>query len=228
MREPRFPNIDWYCDNCNALLNNQKGFDDHKYIWKCTGCGYKNSISWSNIIYDDPPIVKFLLYVLGFISYISFWTSVMLGVAMFCFQAEKKVFLVPFYIFIGIYFVAYLFDLLIEFTVRHKKITILYAIKVFFRNLKEDFVAPFLSVRELVNSFIHLVLNKLHIRTKFKWYNNRMIVIRSLFCTLIALIELYIFIKITKIELNSLVTVIPSILNFVRNFISSIISQFRK
>ena len=25
----RFPEIDWYCDRCNAYLNDQPGFDDH-------------------------------------------------------------------------------------------------------------------------------------------------------------------------------------------------------
>ncbi|MGG7212874.1 Sec23/Sec24 zinc finger-containing protein [Clostridium nigeriense] len=45
----RFPNTDWWCDRCNAYLNNQSGFNDHKYIWQCTECGHKNSISGSNI-----------------------------------------------------------------------------------------------------------------------------------------------------------------------------------
>ena len=47
----RFPGIDWYCDRCHAHLNDQPGFDDHKYTWACTECGYKNSISATNI-YD--------------------------------------------------------------------------------------------------------------------------------------------------------------------------------
>jgi hypothetical protein len=46
----RFPGIEWYCDSCDEYLNNQAGFDDHKYIWQCTECGYKNSISSANII----------------------------------------------------------------------------------------------------------------------------------------------------------------------------------
>lgn len=29
----RFPDVDWWCDRCNAHLNNQPGFDDHKYTW---------------------------------------------------------------------------------------------------------------------------------------------------------------------------------------------------
>ena len=32
----RFPGIDWYCD-------------DHHYVWKCTECGHKNSISADDI-----------------------------------------------------------------------------------------------------------------------------------------------------------------------------------
>jgi DNA-directed RNA polymerase subunit RPC12/RpoP len=45
----RFPEIDWWCDRCGAQLNNQFGFDDNKYTWKCTECGHKNSISRDNI-----------------------------------------------------------------------------------------------------------------------------------------------------------------------------------
>jgi len=45
----RFAGIDWWCDRCGDYLNNQSGFDDHKYTWKCTECGYKNSISRDNI-----------------------------------------------------------------------------------------------------------------------------------------------------------------------------------
>jgi transposase-like protein len=45
----RFPNVDWYCDQCNEHLNPQPGFDDSRYIWKCTNCGYKSSISFDNI-----------------------------------------------------------------------------------------------------------------------------------------------------------------------------------
>lgn len=48
----RFPDIDWYCDSCQVYLNNQVGFDDHKYIWQCTECGFKNSISSANIFED--------------------------------------------------------------------------------------------------------------------------------------------------------------------------------
>lgn len=48
----RFPGIDWYCDRCNAYLNYQSGFDDNHYVWKCTECGHKNSIS-SDDIYES-------------------------------------------------------------------------------------------------------------------------------------------------------------------------------
>ena len=48
----RFPEIDWFSDRCNAYLNDQPGFDDHHYVWKCTECGHKNSIS-SDDIYES-------------------------------------------------------------------------------------------------------------------------------------------------------------------------------
>ncbi len=61
MRGERFPGIDWECDKCGAILNYQQGFDDHKYIWKCTNCGHKNSISRANIVSKSsgPARVKF-------------------------------------------------------------------------------------------------------------------------------------------------------------------------
>lgn len=49
MMSDRFPNTEWWCDRCGAYLNIQPNFDDHKYIWKCTECGFKNSISKDNI-----------------------------------------------------------------------------------------------------------------------------------------------------------------------------------
>lgn len=45
----RFPDVDWFCDRCNARLDTQSGFDDNKYTWKCAECGHKNSISRDNI-----------------------------------------------------------------------------------------------------------------------------------------------------------------------------------
>lgn len=47
--DDKFPGIVWNCDQCGAYLSNQVGFDDNKRTWKCTECGYKNSISASNI-----------------------------------------------------------------------------------------------------------------------------------------------------------------------------------
>lgn len=45
----RFPDVDWFCDRCTAYLNDQVGFDDYRYTWKCDSCGHKNSISRDNI-----------------------------------------------------------------------------------------------------------------------------------------------------------------------------------
>lgn len=46
---PRFSDYDWYCVHCKENLNNQSGFNDNKFTWKCTNCNYKNSISKDNL-----------------------------------------------------------------------------------------------------------------------------------------------------------------------------------
>ena len=45
----RFPNVDWWCDYCGALLNYQNGFDDRNDTWACTDCGTINRLSASEI-----------------------------------------------------------------------------------------------------------------------------------------------------------------------------------
>lgn len=48
----RFPDIEWYCDRCEAHLNEQEGFDDHLPKWKCRMCGYENKLDIGEI-YDN-------------------------------------------------------------------------------------------------------------------------------------------------------------------------------
>ena len=46
-------NYDWYCDECNAYLNDQEGFNTYEGTWTCTECGYENYINEYNIVDDD-------------------------------------------------------------------------------------------------------------------------------------------------------------------------------
>ena len=46
-------NIDWYCDNCNAYMNNQAGFNRIGGWWTCTECGTHNDVSLGNTIWDE-------------------------------------------------------------------------------------------------------------------------------------------------------------------------------
>lgn len=48
----RFPEVDWYCDECDAHLNDQSGFDDESSSWHCAECGHKNRIAADEIF--DP------------------------------------------------------------------------------------------------------------------------------------------------------------------------------
>ena len=80
-KAPRFPEYDWYCARCKDCLSDQPEFDDNKFIWKCTNCGHKNSISKDNLMIpyaylkdSSIPnvvlnfIVSILRFVFGFIS----------------------------------------------------------------------------------------------------------------------------------------------------------------
>lgn len=48
--QDRLGNINWWCDQCDALLNEQPGFSDRYKRWTCRNCGYVNEISEDNII----------------------------------------------------------------------------------------------------------------------------------------------------------------------------------
>lgn len=41
---------DWYCDNCHAYMNKQRGFTTVVGSWVCTECGTRNDVSEDNII----------------------------------------------------------------------------------------------------------------------------------------------------------------------------------
>lgn len=44
---------DWYCDECDAYMNSQRGFTTSSGEWTCSECGFVNDVSEDNIIYDD-------------------------------------------------------------------------------------------------------------------------------------------------------------------------------
>ena len=189
-REPRFPGIDWYCDHCGALLNSQKNFDDHKYVWKCKECGFKNSISWDNIRVGDSNSTKFLLHLLGFLSYVGLWTAVMLGMGMYIFNADRNRYLLPFLVFIGVYIVVFILSLLEEFGLRHTTFSSKNLLIVIFRNLKEDLTAPLFAVKELISNLLSFLTHKIPIKRKYVWHSNKQIVLLSLVYVLIAVLEI--------------------------------------
>lgn len=40
---------DWYCDDCEALLNEQAGFSVADGVWECEKCGCINDVTEDNI-----------------------------------------------------------------------------------------------------------------------------------------------------------------------------------
>ena len=51
-------NYDWYCDECNAHLNEQSGFSSDCGTWTCTECGYLNFINEDEIL-DEEELEEF-------------------------------------------------------------------------------------------------------------------------------------------------------------------------
>ena len=44
--------FDWYCDECNALLNDQPGFSTNSGSWSCKECGEVNYMNENEILSD--------------------------------------------------------------------------------------------------------------------------------------------------------------------------------
>ena len=202
-RKPRFPGIDWYCDNCGAHLNNQKYFNDHKYTWKCKECGYKNSISWDNINPGDSNVTKFLLRLLGFLSYIGFASSVMLAIAIFFFQADKSSCLAPFLIFLGLYVFIFVISIIVEFGIRrYLKFNVKNLVRVILRNVIEDITVPFMCIRELLSNFLSFITHLIPIKRKYIWHSNKSIIFFSVVYLFITILEIVVFSKIVGFGLS--------------------------
>lgn len=43
--------IEWFCDECDAELNRQSGFNTDSGLWTCTKCGCVNSVTPNDILY---------------------------------------------------------------------------------------------------------------------------------------------------------------------------------
>ena len=209
-REPRFPGIDWYCDHCGALLNTQRCFDDHKYTWKCTSCGYKNSISWDNISRGDSAVMKFLLHFIGFLSYIGLWTGVMLATAMFVFHVGVAKYSTLFLSSVGLYVFAFALDIVVEFRLRHLLFSTKNLLFVMFRNLKEDLLAPFMAIKEIISNLLSLITRILP--WKYVWYSNKGILSFAVMYLLIFVAEFVALSKIIGFGLGDWVQTITKLL----------------
>lgn len=200
VRKPRFPGIDWYCDHCGALLNDQKHFDDHKYTWKCTECGFKNSISWDNIRSGDSAAEKFWLYLIGFLSYVGLWTSVMLAVAIFAFNADRNRYFTLFLYNVGLYVLAFILGIFSEFVLRHTRFSIRNLSFVILRNLKEDILAPFMAFKEVISFLLATLRQK--ISKKYVWKSNILILSSAIIYAVIFLIEFIVLSRIIRFSLS--------------------------
>lgn len=219
MREPRFPGIDWYCDNCGSCLSDQKGFDDHKYVWKCRECGFKNSISIDNISTGDSKSTKMLMYILGFLSYIGLWTAIMLGISILLLNADRAIYWIPFLGSIGLYLFAAVLAVVVDFSIRHHTFSIKNLLFVIFRNLKEDLLSPFLFLKELISNLLSFLTHLLPIKRKYEWHSNKFIIIMAIIYTLITALELVAFSRINGFTLTTWGDLFNSAFIWMKNFL---------
>lgn len=49
LREWNLHDFDWYCDNCDAFMNVQPGFEGVEAVWVCAECGTENGIGPSDL-----------------------------------------------------------------------------------------------------------------------------------------------------------------------------------
>lgn len=63
MSKFNYNEYDWYCDNCDAHLNNQSGFTGESGSWECEKCGYINSIDSGNVLNDLGHALEYVLCV---------------------------------------------------------------------------------------------------------------------------------------------------------------------
>ena len=45
--------VTWYCDGCNAVLNNQTGFTTSSGSWECEECGFVNDVTRDNVFRSE-------------------------------------------------------------------------------------------------------------------------------------------------------------------------------
>lgn len=43
----------WYCDNCDAHLNKQSGFNAKEEFWVCDECGFVNDVTEDNVFTEE-------------------------------------------------------------------------------------------------------------------------------------------------------------------------------
>ena len=64
---------EYFCSKCNAILNDQPGFDPEKKFWKCTSCNQYLSED-DEIIWICDECGEILNTQSGFSDYYSSWT----------------------------------------------------------------------------------------------------------------------------------------------------------
>lgn len=111
----------------------------------------------------------------------------MLAVAMFVFHADRNQYFMLFLASVGLYALAFVFGLFFEFMIRHTTLSRKNLIYVISRNLKEDIIAPFMAIKEMVSILLSSIRKR--VSKKYAWKCNNVIFGSAIVYTAIIIIE---------------------------------------
>ena len=122
----------------------------------------------------------------------------MLGLSIFVFNADSEIYLMPFFVFLGMYLVAFVATLLVDIALRHVRFSVGTVVKIILRNIKEDLLTPIMFLKELFSNLLAFITSLIPIKRNYKWHSNKLIVAFAILYVLIAVVEIVAFCKINS------------------------------
>ncbi len=116
----------------------------------------------------------------------------MLGISLYVFHADKSTYFLPFLIFIGMYVVAFVTTIILQFTLRHKEKSAKSIVLEILCALKEEILMPFLALWEVLSILLSFVTHLLPTR-KYVWHSNLKILVMNVIYVVLIVVEIVAF-----------------------------------
>ena len=118
----------------------------------------------------------------------------MLAISIIVFNADKSIYMPQLFIFALIYLIVFVISIIVEFGLRHYvSISVKNVFIVFFRNLKEDVLIPFLCIRHVLSYLFEIIGRLFPSKRKYYWRRNKTVDILLWLYILIISVEIIAF-----------------------------------